>query len=207
MRIVKILALSLAGIVALIGLVVGGALGFRGAPATSQCRDTCHPHPEWHRPGHVCTDRWTAPMAADTRGGSGQPRAAVCARRAGRLHDSLYVSLDAPLGEVLHDRELGSARRRAHLLSERGGADQTATGMDQIINDGIQVAQFTRGLLHKDRIIVLGESFGSAVSLEMVRRRPDLFYADVGTGQIVDMPRGRRACLRWAAARGPCRTR
>jgi pimeloyl-ACP methyl ester carboxylesterase len=61
--------------------------------------------------------------------------------------------------------------------------------MDQIINDGIQVAEVTRGLLHKDRIIVLGESFGSAVSLEMVRRRPDLFYAFVGTGQIVDMPR------------------
>lgn len=77
---------------------------------------------------------------------------------------------------------------RTYFLN--GGADRTATGTDQIVNDGIQVAEFSRALLHKDRIIVLGESFGSAVSLEMVRRRPDLFYADVGTGQIVDMPRG-----------------
>jgi pimeloyl-ACP methyl ester carboxylesterase len=76
---------------------------------------------------------------------------------------------------------------RTYFLN--GGADETATGMDQIINDGIQVAEVTRRLLHLEKIIVLGESFGSAVSLEMVRRRPDLFYAFVGTGQAVDMRR------------------
>lgn len=79
---------------------------------------------------------------------------------------------------------------RTYMLN--GGADETATGMDQIADDGVQVTQVTRGLLHKERIIVLGESFGSAVALEMVRRRPDLFYAFVGTGQIIDMPRGER---------------
>jgi pimeloyl-ACP methyl ester carboxylesterase len=34
----------------------------------------------------------------------------------------------------------------------------------------------------------MGESWGSAVALEMVRARPDLFYAYVGTGQSIDMP-------------------
>jgi pimeloyl-ACP methyl ester carboxylesterase len=76
---------------------------------------------------------------------------------------------------------------RTYFLN--GGSDKTATGMDQITNDGIEVAQAARRLLHQDKIIVLGESFGSAVSLEMVRRRPDLFYAFVGTGQAVDMRR------------------
>ena len=76
---------------------------------------------------------------------------------------------------------------RTYFLN--GGADETATGMDQITDDGIQVAEVARRLLHQDKIIVLGESFGSAVSLEMVRQRPDLFYAFVGTGQAVDMKR------------------
>jgi pimeloyl-ACP methyl ester carboxylesterase len=76
---------------------------------------------------------------------------------------------------------------RTYFLN--GGADETATGMDQITDDGIQVAEVARRLLHQDKIILLGESFGSAVSLEMVRQRPDLFYAFVGTGQAVDMKR------------------
>ena len=94
---------------------------------------------------------------------------------------------------------------RTYFLN--GGADQTGYRHGPDHCDGIQVAQFARGLLHKDRIIVMGESFGSAVSLEMVRRRPDLFYADVGTGQIVDMPRGEGLAYETGAATGPCGTR
>jgi len=76
---------------------------------------------------------------------------------------------------------------RTYVLN--GGADETASGMDQIIDDGVRVAEFARNRLHKDKIIVLGESWGSGISLEMARRRPDLFYACVGTGQLIDMPR------------------
>ena len=76
---------------------------------------------------------------------------------------------------------------RTYLLN--GGADTTATGMDQIIDDGVRVAELLRARLHQDRIILVGESWGSAVGLEMARRRPDLFYAFVGTGQAIDMAR------------------
>ncbi len=76
---------------------------------------------------------------------------------------------------------------RTYLLN--GGADATASGMAQIIDDGIRVAELVRTRLHKEKIIILGESFGSAVGLEMARRRPDLFYAFVGTGQAVNMQR------------------
>jgi pimeloyl-ACP methyl ester carboxylesterase len=76
---------------------------------------------------------------------------------------------------------------RTYLMN--GGADATATGMEQIIDDGVQVAELLRARLHQDRIILVGESWGSAVGLEMARRRPDLFYAFVGTGQVIDMTR------------------
>lgn len=76
---------------------------------------------------------------------------------------------------------------RTYFLN--GGADSTATGMSQIVADGVLVAEFLRAHLGKPKIIVIGESWGSAVAIEMVRAHPELFYAYVGTGQVVDMRR------------------
>lgn len=78
-----------------------------------------------------------------------------------------------------------------------GSADATATGMKQIIDDGIQVSEYLRKHLGKERIILMGESWGSAVALEMVRARPELFAAFVGTGQLVDMQRGALVGYLW----------
>jgi pimeloyl-ACP methyl ester carboxylesterase len=67
---------------------------------------------------------------------------------------------------------------RTYLLN--GGADATASGMNQIIDDGVRVSEYARRHLRKDRIVLMGESWGSGVALEMARIRPDLFYAYVG---------------------------
>ena len=48
---------------------------------------------------------------------------------------------------------------------------------------------YLRKHLGKDKIIVVGHSFGSIIGLRMVRARPDLFYAYVGTGQVADNTR------------------
>ena len=86
---------------------------------------------------------------------------------------------------IVHWDQRGAGR--TYLLN--GGADTTATGMDQIVDDGLQVSEFVRSRLHKDKIILIGESWGSAVGLEMARRRPDLFVAYIGTGQAINMER------------------
>jgi pimeloyl-ACP methyl ester carboxylesterase len=49
-----------------------------------------------------------------------------------------------------------------------------------------------RSRLHKNKIFLLGHSFGSILGVDMVQRRPDLFYAYVGTGQVSDMPRSQK---------------
>jgi len=43
--------------------------------------------------------------------------------------------------------------------------------------------------LRKDKVILLAESMGTLVGVPLVKRRPDLFYAYVGTDQYVDMVR------------------
>jgi pimeloyl-ACP methyl ester carboxylesterase len=51
----------------------------------------------------------------------------------------------------------------------------------------VEVTEFLRRRLHKDRVILLGWSWGSILGIEMAKGRPDLFYAYVGTGQIVNV--------------------
>jgi pimeloyl-ACP methyl ester carboxylesterase len=56
--------------------------------------------------------------------------------------------------------------------------------LDQLTNDGIELAAHLRKRFKRDGIIVLGHSWGTAIATEMVKKRPDLFLAYVGTGQI-----------------------
>jgi pimeloyl-ACP methyl ester carboxylesterase len=55
--------------------------------------------------------------------------------------------------------------------------------VDQTANDGIAVADYLRRRLGRP-VIVLGHSWGSAVGLNMIHRRPELFAAYVGVGQM-----------------------
>src|SRR5690242_18771071 len=50
--------------------------------------------------------------------------------------------------------------------------------------DGIELAQYLCNYLGKKKIIVLGHSWGSHLAIEMVQKRPNLFAAYVGTGQV-----------------------
>jgi pimeloyl-ACP methyl ester carboxylesterase len=55
--------------------------------------------------------------------------------------------------------------------------------------DGVELAEYLRKRLGKEKIIVVAHSFGSILGLRMVRARPDLFHAYVGTGQVADSTR------------------
>jgi len=55
--------------------------------------------------------------------------------------------------------------------------------------DGVELAEFLRKTLQKDKIVLVGHSWGSIFGLFMVKARPDLFYAFVGTGRIADPTR------------------
>lgn len=56
--------------------------------------------------------------------------------------------------------------------------------LERIVTDGIELAGYLRERFPASDIVVLGHSWGTAVATDMVLRRPDLFAAYVGTGQI-----------------------
>ena len=87
-----------------------------------------------------------------------------------------------------------------------GDAIRKTMTIERMRDDGIELADHLRQHLGGRPIIVLGHSWGSMLGVAMVQKRPDLFAAFVGTGQVVNMVEAERAgrleTLRRAQAAG-----
>ena len=58
--------------------------------------------------------------------------------------------------------------------------------IEQMTADGIELSEYLVKYLGKKKIILFGTSWGSALGVKMVSKRPDLYHAYVGHSQIVD---------------------
>ena len=74
-------------------------------------------------------------------------------------------------------------------LGRNGKAGSGELSFDRTVSDAIEVTEYLRNHLRKDKVILLAESMGTLAGVPLVKRRPDLFYAYVGTDQYVDMAR------------------
>ncbi|MEN9867366.1 MAG: hypothetical protein RL748_2956 [Pseudomonadota bacterium] len=61
----------------------------------------------------------------------------------------------------------------------------SALTLQQMADDGIQLANYLKLRFGKQKIIVMGGSWGSILGVQMVKQQPDLFYAWVGVSQYV----------------------
>jgi pimeloyl-ACP methyl ester carboxylesterase len=77
-------------------------------------------------------------------------------------------------------------QRGAGRTFRASGSSIAATmTLAQMTQDGIELAEYLRAHLGKDRIVLVGHSWGSFLGIHIVKQRPDLFYAFVGTGQLI----------------------
>jgi len=70
-------------------------------------------------------------------------------------------------------------------VKDRPSVAPTMT-VDRTVQDGIELSEYLRKHLGKDKIVIVGHSFGSRLGIGMAQARPDLFYAYVGMGQVAD---------------------
>jgi len=78
-------------------------------------------------------------------------------------------------------------QRGAGRTFGRNGSSLAPTiTIDRMAQDGIELAEQLRKTLQKHKIVLVGHSWGSILGIFMVKARPDLFYAFVGTGQVAD---------------------
>ena len=83
---------------------------------------------------------------------------------------------------------------------------QPTLSADRITEDAGEVVQYLRARYGKEKIFVLGHSWGSLVGLQLAHRHPEWLYAYIGMGQVIDGKAGERAgyaeTLRVATAKG-----
>ncbi len=81
-------------------------------------------------------------------------------------------------------------RGAGRTFGRNGAASASTITPDRMIQDGVELSEWLKKRLHKDKILLIGHSWGSVLGFFMVKARPDLFYAFVGTGQVAaDFPR------------------
>jgi pimeloyl-ACP methyl ester carboxylesterase len=89
---------------------------------------------------------------------------------------------------VVHWDQRGSGRTYGLY-----GDDTPELTLQRVAADGIELAEHLTKHLKKANVIVLGHSWGSVIAIEMATRRPDLFSAYVGTGQVASWERSVQA--------------
>jgi len=80
-------------------------------------------------------------------------------------------------------------RGAGRTLRKSGPGIAPTLTVDRMAQDGIELAEYLRKHLGKEKIILVAHSFGSILALKMLQTKPDLFYAYVGTGQVADETR------------------
>jgi len=58
--------------------------------------------------------------------------------------------------------------------------------IDRYVDDAIEVADVVRKRYGKDKVILVGHSWGTIIAMKAALKRPDLFSAYVGIGQVID---------------------
>lgn len=81
-------------------------------------------------------------------------------------------------------------RGAGRTLGRNGPGSASAVTVDRMVQDGIELAEYLRGSLGKEKILLVGHSWGSILGAFMAKARPDLFLAFVGTGQVADPAQG-----------------
>ncbi|HET6434419.1 MAG TPA: alpha/beta fold hydrolase [Xanthomonadaceae bacterium] len=82
-------------------------------------------------------------------------------------------------------------------------ADAQAPGMTiaRMTDDAEALVRYLRATYGKQRIFVLGHSWGSVLGVALAQRRPEWLYAYVGVGQIVDFRENERRGYAWTLER------
>jgi pimeloyl-ACP methyl ester carboxylesterase len=70
----------------------------------------------------------------------------------------------------------------------------------QYVQDAIDLAEAIKQKYGKQKVILMGHSWGTIIGLQAALKRPDLFYAYVGLGQVINTRENERLSFNYALA-------
>lgn len=71
---------------------------------------------------------------------------------------------------------------------------------ERMVEDTIEMVAWLRREFGKDKVFVLGQSWGSYLGLELAQRKPQWLHAYIGMGQVTDAPESERRGWAWTLA-------
>jgi pimeloyl-ACP methyl ester carboxylesterase len=89
------------------------------------------------------------------------------------------------------------AAGKTHLLTDPDRIKPTLT-REQMIADAEEMAAWVRKELRKDKLFVLGHSWGSFLGLQLAQLHPEWLHAYIGVSQLIDRPENERHNWRFA---------
>ncbi|BDU20786.1 alpha/beta hydrolase [Dyella sp. GSA-30] len=70
--------------------------------------------------------------------------------------------------------------------------------IDQMTDDAEAVVRYLQQTYHKQKIFLLGHSWGTVLGVRLAQRHPDWFYAYIGVGQVVNVQQNETIGYRFA---------
>ncbi len=95
---------------------------------------------------------------------------------------------------VVHYDQRGAGR--SYPLNDKQALSPTLTP-ERYRDDAIELIEVLRRKYGKQRVFLLGHSWGSTVGLGVAAKRPDLLHAFIGTGQLIDVRENERVGMAW----------
>ena len=80
----------------------------------------------------------------------------------------------------------------------RNGASTPDATLNRLIDDACEVADHVRTRLSQKKVILVTQSNGSFLGVHVIKKRPELFHAYAGTGQMVSYQASVVAEVKWA---------
>jgi len=78
-------------------------------------------------------------------------------------------------------------QRDTGLTAKMGIKEEVPYTYDLFMEDGIQMTRYLLNYLHKDKLILIGHSWGTAFGSNLSLKYPEYYHYYIGTGQLIDM--------------------
>lgn len=122
------------------------------------------------------------PVLLFLHGGPGSPEMPLATKHyQGRLEREFVV---------VHWDQRGAGKSYSSL-------DPSQMTLDDYVEDTVELTNLLRNRFQKEKIYLVGHSWGSVLGMTVVSRHPELFHAYIGIGQVASMDEGEKLSYRF----------
>jgi pimeloyl-ACP methyl ester carboxylesterase len=90
--------------------------------------------------------------------------------------------------------------QRGAGLSWHEGMDESKITEDQLVDDALELTRYLIETYKKDKIYIIGHSYGSIIGMRLASEHPELYHAYIGMGQVLDWDRSVAYTKKWLTA-------